>query len=69
MARTPDRVTTAAPMTPEQFVFWAQGYITGVGNERIENDPHTALVTLLEGLQGVYIPQLRSGGCGCGGKG
>lgn len=69
MARTPDGVIQSAPMTPEQFVFWAKGYVAGQGNERLQNDPNTALMTLLEGLGAVYIPATSRGGCGCGGKG
>ena len=76
MARTPDGMMGAqmgspmAPpaMTPEQFVFWARGYLRGAGYAAIENDPNTALHALLDGLDVVYLPTTR-GGCGCGGKG
>ncbi len=69
MARSPNGIISAPQMTPEQFVFWARGYIIGTGNERLQNDPNTALMTLLEGLDTVYIPSTSRGGCGCGGKG
>lgn len=76
MARTPDGMMGAqmgAPMappamTPEQFVFWARGYLRGTGHTTIEDDPNTVLHALLDGLDVVYLPAAR-GGCGCGGKG
>lgn len=72
MARTPNRMiplTNAHAMTPEQFVFWAQGFVEGRGNEQIENDPAMVLEALIEVLQNVYLPQPVRTGCGCGGKG
>lgn len=72
MARTPNGMNTIIqvdPLTPEQFVFWAKGYVEGRGEDQLQNDPATALGTIIEALHAVYIPQPTRGGCGCGGKG
>lgn len=52
-------------MTPEQFVFWLQGFVQG----RDEAALKESLGDILEALQGVYVPQAAPRGCGCGGKG
>lgn len=58
-------VIQSPTMTPEQFVFWLRGFVQG----RDEAALKESVIDILEALQGVYVPQPRSGGCGCGGKG